>query len=194
MLCTVWTELVGPETANKGHIDASSAADSCQIGQVCGGQAYLSVARVLFSLRAPARCSAPCAPMLFIVKLPKRATCKHTLTASRAADACQIGQVRRAGILEGCEGRIGPQSVSEMLGALCTDVVPVNAASKGIRQRRALSRAADSCQLCFQVFDALICLLVDTLQPASQLLPCIFFDLFHLVGCILELFLAAMLS
>ena len=57
---------VEAEAANESRIGVLMAADSGQIGQVCGRRAYSTVVRVVFVLSASARCFAPVGPTLLL--------------------------------------------------------------------------------------------------------------------------------
>ena len=120
------------------------AADSCQIGQVCGGRAgggvlerlegavlLQALGQVLGGLR--------------VEEVFAETANEKGVGLSMATDSCQIGQVcgRRAcgGILERLEGLVLLEALREMLGTLRTELVVEEAANES---RVGVLVAADS--------------------------------------------------
>ena len=92
VFCTLGPELVAPESANKSRGGASMAADSCQLGQVCGGAVCGGVLERLEGLVLLE------ALRQMLGALRTETVVEEAANESRvgvlvATDSCQIGQV-----------------------------------------------------------------------------------------------------
>ena len=120
VFCALLTELVVLEPASEGAFRVSAAID-------CGKKsiaAHSSFLRAEFVLRASDRCLAPSGPSSLPKSLRARAKseCQQLLTAEKRA--C-------GGARERVESRVHLESFRDVLGALRTDIVVIESASKG---------------------------------------------------------------
>ena len=125
-LCALHIQLVGAQTANKGQIQVSAAADTC-VSVMCGQEgrlaAYSSVWSVEFALRPSERCLAAAALRALFLRLQTRVkmACQRLLT---------VGKAVCGSVLEALEGRIFLETLREMPGALCTECIRAQAANE----------------------------------------------------------------